>query len=46
VTATAQQVHGATGFALESGLHRYYRRAKSLEIWNAALCSVVAGETP
>jgi Acyl-CoA dehydrogenase, C-terminal domain len=45
VTATAQQLHGATGFALETGLHRYFRRAKSIEIWNAAVCRVVAGDS-
>jgi hypothetical protein len=43
VTATTQQVHGATGFALETGLHRYYRRAKSIEIWNVAVCRIVVG---
>jgi alkylation response protein AidB-like acyl-CoA dehydrogenase len=31
-------VHGAVGFALESGLHRYYRRAKTLQVWTAAVC--------
>jgi hypothetical protein len=38
VTLSAHQVHGAVGFALETGLHRYYRRAKSLQIWAAAVC--------
>jgi hypothetical protein len=38
VTASAHQVHGAVGFALESGLHRYYRRAKTLQVWTAAVC--------
>ncbi len=38
VTASAHQVHGAVGFALESGLHRYYRRAKSVQVWAAAVC--------
>ena len=38
VTATAQQIHGAVGFALETGLHRYYRRAKAAQIWAAAVC--------
>jgi hypothetical protein len=38
VTASAHQVHGAVGFALETGLHRYYRRAKSVQVWAAAVC--------
>jgi Acyl-CoA dehydrogenase, C-terminal domain len=38
VTASAHQVHGAIGFALETGLHRYYRRAKTLQVWAAAVC--------
>ena len=29
VTAHVQQVYGGIGFALEGGIHRYYRRAKS-----------------
>jgi alkylation response protein AidB-like acyl-CoA dehydrogenase len=37
VTLSAHQVHGAVGFALETGLHRYYRRAKSVQIWAAAV---------
>jgi hypothetical protein len=40
VTATAHQVHGAVGFALETGLHRYYRRAKAVQVWAAAVCRV------
>lgn len=36
VTAIAQQVHGAIGFALESNLHRAYRRAKTVQVWVAA----------
>ena len=39
VTASAHQVHGAMGFALESGLHRYYRRAKAVQVWAAAVCA-------
>jgi hypothetical protein len=39
VTAAAHQVHGAIGFALETGLHRYYRRARALQVWTAAACS-------
>jgi alkylation response protein AidB-like acyl-CoA dehydrogenase len=37
VTLSAHQVHGAVGFALETGLHRYYRRAKSVQTWAAAV---------
>ena len=39
VTATAQQVHGAVGFALETGLHVYYRRARSVLTWTTAACA-------
>lgn len=42
VTASAHQVHGAVGFALESGIHRYYRRAKAVQIWAAAVCRACA----
>lgn len=38
VTASAHQVHGAVGFALETGLHRYFRRAKGVQVWAAAVC--------
>jgi hypothetical protein len=38
VTASAHQVHGAAGFALETGLHRCYRRAKAVQVWAAAVC--------
>jgi hypothetical protein len=37
VTLSAHQVHGAVGFALETGLHRFYRRAKSVQVWAAAV---------
>jgi Acyl-CoA dehydrogenase, C-terminal domain len=37
VTASAHQVHGALGFALESGLHAYYRRARSVQTWAVAV---------
>lgn len=37
VTMIAQQVHGAIGFALESDLHRAYRRAKTVQVWAEAL---------
>ena len=36
VTMIAQQVHGAIGFALESDLHRAYRRAKTIQVWAEA----------
>jgi hypothetical protein len=39
VTASAHQIHGAIGFALESGLHRYYRRARALHGWTTAVCA-------
>jgi hypothetical protein len=39
VTAAAHQVHGAVGFALETGLHVYYRRARSVHAWAAATCA-------
>ena len=38
VTASAIQVHGAIGFALESGLHQLYRRAQAASSWVAAVC--------
>ena len=37
VTASAHQVHGAIGFALEMGLHRYFRRAKAVQVWATAV---------
>ena len=39
VTAAAHQVHGAVGFALETGLHVYYRRARSVHAWTTAACA-------
>ena len=39
VTASAHQVHGAVGFALETGLHVYYRRARSVHAWAAGACA-------
>lgn len=39
VTAAAHQVHGAVGFALETGLHVYHRRARAVQTWTAATCS-------
>jgi len=41
VTSGAQQVYGALGFALESGLHVYYRRARSVQAWAAATCDAL-----
>ena len=39
VTASAHQVHGALGFALETGLHVYHRRARSVASWAGAACA-------
>ena len=39
VIASAQQVHGAIGFALETGLHCYYRRARAMHAWTMAACA-------
>ena len=39
VTAGALQVHGALAFALESGLHRFHRRARSVRSWTEAACA-------
>jgi len=39
VTASAHQVHGAIGFALETGLHRYHRRARAVHTWTTAVCA-------
>ncbi len=33
VTAAMLQVHGAIGFALEAGVHRFFRRAKVVQVW-------------
>ena len=37
VTARAHQVHGAIGFALEGGIHRFHRRAKTVQAWADAV---------
>ena len=37
VTAHVQQVHGGIGFSLEGGIHRYYRRAKTVQVWADAV---------
>ena len=42
VTAIAHQAHGGVGFALESGVHRAYRRAKSAQVWIAAVLETAA----
>ena len=39
VTASSHQVHGAAGFALETGLHVYYRRSRSVHAWAASVCA-------
>jgi alkylation response protein AidB-like acyl-CoA dehydrogenase len=36
-TAFSLQAHGAVGFALESGLHRAFRRAKTVQVWTEGL---------
>lgn len=41
VTASAQQVHGAVGFALETGLHVRYRRARAVQTWAVAVCDAL-----
>lgn len=41
VTASAQQVHGAIGFALESGVHVHHRRACAVSTWAAAVCDAL-----
>ena len=43
VTAHVHQVHGGIGFALEGGIHRYYRRAKTVQVWTDALLLDLAG---
>jgi hypothetical protein len=44
VAAQALQVHGGTGFALEGGVHRWFRRAKVCQVWvDAALAAVERG---
>ncbi len=41
VTASVHQVHGALGFALESGIHVYHRRARAVQAWTAAACDAL-----
>lgn len=42
VTMHVQQVHGGIGFALEGGIHRFYRRAKTVQVWTDALLRALA----
>ena len=42
VTRQALQVHGGIGFALESGVHRPYRRAKAAQVWADAVLDATA----
>lgn len=42
VTAHVQQVHGGIGFALEGGIHRFYRRAKTVQVWTDAVLRELA----
>ena len=37
VTMHVQQMHGGIGFALEGGIHRSFRRAKTVQVWTDAL---------
>lgn len=46
VTASVLQAHGGIGFALEGGVHRFFRRAKALQVWtDAMLASAAPGGT-
>lgn len=45
VTASAHQVHGALGFALETGLHVFHRRARASHTWAVAVCDAAGGPT-
>jgi len=42
VTAHVHQVHGAIGFALEGGTHRFHRRAKTVQAWTDAVLRELA----
>ena len=46
VTATAHQLHGAVGFALESGVHLTYRRAKTVQVWADAVGKATRSTRP
>jgi len=41
VTAVAHQLLGAMGFAVEAGLHRAYRRAKAMQVWNRRVLAIL-----
>ena len=41
VTASAHQIYGAVGFALESGLHVFHRRARAASAWAVAACDAL-----
>jgi hypothetical protein len=43
VAAQVIQVHGGIGFALEGGVHRHYRRAKTVQVWTETLLSAMSG---
>lgn len=40
VTASVLQAHGGIGFALEGGVHRFFRRAKALQAWTDAVLAI------
>ncbi|MFN8222376.1 MAG: acyl-CoA dehydrogenase family protein [Gaiellales bacterium] len=42
VTAQVVQVHGGIGFSLEGGVHRQYRRAKTVQVWTDAVVAALA----
>ena len=42
VSASAHQVYGALGFALETGLHVLYRRARATHTWSVAVCDATS----
>jgi hypothetical protein len=37
VVANVVQVHGGIGFTLEGGVHRFFRRAKTVQVWTDAV---------
>lgn len=41
VVANVLQVHGGIGFTLEGGVHRYFRRAKTVQVWADAVSVAV-----
>ncbi len=40
VAANVIQVHGGIGFALEGGVHRFFRRAKTVQVWTDAVLAL------